>query len=288
VGYRKIIQYGRTIETYEYQYNLVPKGVSRRPGVFKGFDRRYDLEKSSFLALVERYGHNVQKYERQYNLQLELSARESKENASNPIRNDRRQDNIKRLKRDFIRLVRANVEGVGKPYFVTLTFLSIVGIESAWRCFHSYTRRLRRSCGGSFSYISVVEFQKRGSAHFHILYWGLDETLKNERHTRQIQHLWGYGYVDTFPTDGSPKFAQYIAKYMQKAVFDKRLSGQKAYTVSRNALRPVQTSIFTSFAFLDELVDGPPCKVNTYDTMYLGRCQYKQYINKAIYEKFYS
>jgi len=233
MGYTNIIQYGKTIELYEYQYDLPNKSRSR----------------------------------------IEYTRSER------PKRVDRRKDNIKRIRREFVRLVRANLDTRGSPTFVTLTFVGLVGIERAWRCFHSYNRRLRRACGRDIVYIAVVEFQRRGSVHFHVLYWGLDNYVKNERNTRFIQHLWGYGFIDCFFTDGSPKLAGYTAKYMSKAVFDSRLCGRRAYNTSRNVLRSVRTSLKVARSFLDELVgvDNLPCRTSVYDTMWLGRCHYKQY-----------
>jgi len=233
MGYTNIVQYGKTLELYEYQYDL--------PNTVRSF------RQCSRYPRVKRV--------------------------------DRRQDNIKRLRREFVRLVRANLDGRGSPAFVTLTFSGVVGVEKAWACFHSYCRRLRRVGGRDFVYVAVIEFQKRGSVHFHVLYWGLDEYVNNERSTRRFQHLWGYGYVDCFFTDGNPKLAGYTAKYMSKAVFDSRLCGKRAYNTSRNVLRPVRTSLKVARAFLDELVgvDNFPCIDKEFDTQWLGKGRYRFY-----------
>jgi len=227
-----------------------------------------------------RSGNLVETYEYKYDLSTTLKLQFRQARIKGIKRIDRRKDNIGRLRQAFIRLVRTNIDRNGSPAFFTFTFQGIVGITQAWRCFYSFARRARHRIGYDFSYICVPEFQKRGSVHFHALCWGLDEYVKREAVLREIQHLWGYGFIDCFFTDGSIKLAGYIAKYMQKAVFDPRLLGRKAYSASRNVLRPMSIAYQTAFTFLDELVgvDNLPCKVDSYDTMYLGRCVYKQYI----------
>jgi len=160
--------------------------------------------------------------------------------------------------------------------------------------------RSRRRYGKAVRYIAVPEFQERGAVHFHCLFWGVpekaieDEAPKNvdvegvvsvKRGSRAIQHLWSYGYVDCLPTDGSPKLAFYVAKYMHKAVLDERIRGQKSYSCSRNVMRPmsVATKSGSSFA-LDawgvKLSTAEPLHEKFFDTYWLGRGRYRSYLIK--------
>jgi len=193
----------------------------------------------------------------------------------------RRADNVARLKRNFIRLTRSNLVGTECPAFLTLTLVEVLRIELCYRLLTRFISRLRRLYGLGFRYIAVPEFQKRGAVHFHILIWGLPkEIILNERFTRSIQRIWARGFVDCFLTDGHPKIASYVAKYMQKALFDDRLYHQKAYVCSRNVLRPLSFSSGVSLGFSNEiwgtdLSTATPRREKVFDTQWLGKGRYR-------------
>jgi len=192
----------------------------------------------------------------------------------------RRWDNIRRLKGGFLRLVQSHLSATGTPTFVTLTFASNVPLDPALQCFREFTKILRKELGDGISYIAVPEFQKRGATHFHGLFWGIESDLvKNERYSRYLQSIWARGYLDIIPTDGSPKLAGYMAKYMQKALFDERLLRRRAYYYSRNIVRPMlyKTALVASHA--EEVLGGSLELVSekTYSTEWLGEGKYSVY-----------
>jgi len=192
----------------------------------------------------------------------------------------RRIDNVWKLQKSFLRLVRSNLVGEEVPCFVTFTMREIVSISVAYGFFTKAVKTLRIDLGGDFRYIAVPEWQKRGAVHFHVLFWGLPVNIvDNERVTRYIANVWGEGFVDLVKTDGSYKIAGYIGKYMSKALYDKRLLGKKAYSCSRNCLRPMSYAGEVCFSdnVRDELgaVDKYIVFQKSFDTMHLGRCDYK-------------
>lgn len=197
----------------------------------------------------------------------------------------RRTDNVERLKRNFIRLVRSNLGGTESPLFFTFTMVEVVRIEIAYRIFTRFVQRVRRIYGSHSRYIAVPEFQKRGAVHFHVLWWGFpQEVVLNETRNRTIQHLWQRGFIDCFRTDGSPKLASYVAKYMHKALFDDRLYSQKAYVCSRNVLRPVLLPTSSAFGVSSELwgLDlspelSPPLREKVFMTKWLGKGRYRMF-----------
>jgi len=176
----------------------------------------------------------------------------------------------------------------GAPAFVTLTMVTIESIETSYRCFSQFTVNLRKSFGRDIRWVAVPEFQKRGAVHFHALIWGLsDETLNRERNTRDIQACWSRGWIDVLKSDGSPKIASYMAKYMSKAMYDDRLAGKKSYTASRGNLRSVVFRTGTQIAYIEEQwpeirsVDNPSGTFEqevVYKTEWLGRCHYRKLI----------
>lgn len=198
-------------------------------------------------------------------------------------RPERRLDAIKACRDAFRRLVRANLDPETPPALMTLTMRDVTSVDVAYKRFTLFGKRLRRAFAESVSYIAVPEFQKRGAVHFHVLVFGLKyEDYSHERSTRRIAALWREGFVDILRTDGHAKLSSYLSKYMSKAMHDPRLVGKRAYSASRNVLRPVclRTPLQIRVAFEEWglTVDKPPVREREYGTLYLGRCVYKSYV----------
>jgi len=168
------------------------------------------------------------------------SAYKRKKTRKANLQTKRSHESIQRAYNQFRRKVRTNLyHQKTKPHFVTLTMLEITTLPIANKLLTKFIAKLRKH-EPQHTYIAVPEFQKRGAVHYHILVWGLPhDTHISEIHTRRLQGLWGYGYVDVIATDGHPKIAAYMAKYMQKAMRDDRLVGNKAYTSTRQLMRSV-------------------------------------------------
>jgi len=103
--------------------------------------------------------------------------------------------------------------------------------------FKKFIQRLKYNYG-DFRYLVVVEFQKRGAIHYHMLSdFGYIEQY-------DLEKIWGNGFVwinDLLKVNkGKPvdNVGAYIVKYMNKNIIDKRLMGKKAYFTSRNLIRP--------------------------------------------------
>jgi len=227
------------------------------------------------------------------------------------IAGPRRHDSIRRLRRDFLRLVQTQLSAKGPPTFLTLTFASNAALDVGLECFREFNKRAKEEFGNGISYIAVPEFQKRGAVHFHCLVWGLEDKYilheapwsywriakpkikkrffewcalkgydpKDARGARLIQSLWARGYADLVPADDSPSLAGYMAKYMQKSLHDERLYGRRAYYFSRNVVRPMlyKTAAVANYAkeILD--VDIELLTEKTYSTQWLGQGNYQVY-----------
>jgi len=224
----------------------------------------------------------------------------------------RRKDNVGRLRKAFARLVRSNLTGADCPSLFTFTMSEVLRVDQSYRIFTRFVSRLRRLYGKDFRYIGVPEFQKRGAVHFHVLFWGLPDSLIHHevpyywrlqsspkllkryedwcslksldpaasRGDRRVQVLWSMGYVDCVPTDGSPRIATYLAKYMSKALQDDRLLAQKAYFSSHNVMRPMSSGLRTLFDSVGVLwaVDKTLLQSRDFETQWLGRCRYRSYL----------
>jgi len=196
----------------------------------------------------------------------------------------RRGDNLARARKSFRRIVLGNLSK-GSPDLLTLTMLDILDVGDAYKCLAAFRQKIRRTYGPLVHWIAVPEFQKRGAVHFHLLIWGLPyETVKYERQIRDLATLWGHGYVDIRITDGSPKLATYLSKYMSKAMHDGRLVGKKAYSATRGIVRPMSTNSplqidFVTQEFGLDVIPNPALQLErSYGTLWLGRCNYKRYV----------
>ena len=103
--------------------------------------------------------------------------------------------------------------------------------------FKKFIQRLKYHYS-NFKYLAVVEFQKRGSIHYHMLSdFGYIEQS-------DLEKIWGNGFVWIrdllIANKGNPvdNIGAYIVKYMNKNIIDKRLMGKKAYFTSKNLRRP--------------------------------------------------
>jgi len=257
MGHVKVIQSGNYLEIYQYEKSISPKVSYKRPSRPRQRDKRL------------RYA---------------------------------RLDNVNRRVKGFARLVRSNLVGSECPFFLTLTMYESLGIQRSYELFSLFISRLRRNEGDAFRYIAVPEFQKRGAVHFRVLIWGLPlqwactghsegrGALKHyihectgsecERSTRYFQNLWQAGFVDSLQTDGSPKLAGYLAKYMYKSMQDVRLLGEKSYCASRNVYRPTMVSTHTAIDFAQEvwgvdLSTAVTLQDRKFETQWLGVGRYR-------------
>lgn len=251
MGYTKIISYGNTLEVYEYE-----KDVYRLVGGSHG-KRKTDSGDTD----------------------MDVGRKDSLSERDSEIALGKRSDNAKRSVMAFRRLVASNLGGSTRPVLVTLTYRdNFTDLKGSYKHHSTFVQSLRHKFGKAFKYISVPEFQKRGAVHFHALYWGLPETvLLHERETREIAQIWGHGFIFLKNTDGDNKLAVYLTKYMSKAFLDPQLKNQKAYTASRNVLRPlIQKGSFPIDFVLEEYgAIGDPIVDRTFYTNWLGEGRYR-------------
>ena len=192
----------------------------------------------------------------------------------------KRQDNQRHVALAFRRIVISNFVGSVPPIFVTFTFRIYQPIRQGYKSFNLFIKRLRYQFGENFRYIAVPEFGKQNTQrlHFHALIWGLPlEIMQREREERTLAKIWDYGFVDVVVTDGNPKVGSYLAKYMSKAYVHPEMFNQKSYVASRNILRPVFYTDFASLMVDYALDTDAPVKTKSYDTKWLGRCEYRLY-----------
>lgn len=240
MGYCRVVQAGNSIEIYQYEKDYV------KPPPRKS------------LTLLEK----------QRRIAIRL------------LGTTRSEYSCRRARRDFYRLVRHNINREGDLCFLTLTTLGGVSLEQGYRYIYDFKKRLKNTLGVTISYIAVPEWQKKGRLHYHLLVWGIPEhVIVAERSGRFLQRQYARGYIDVLLAyDRSPKLASYLAKYMQKAYRDERLSGRRAYNASRDIEQPRTAGSNALSAWVHELVpvDSEIDRLIDYDTVWFGRCNYKR------------
>lgn len=185
---------------------------------------------------------------------------------------------IRRARSSFFKIAKNHLDAnKALPFFLTLTYHNEYetppSIADSYIYLGSFFRKAKALFGEHISYIAVPEYQTRGFIHFHALVWGLPDSVEEERTTRILQRLWCQGYTDVRrAVYKSDALAGYLAKYFTKAYADNRFFNKKAYTASRNIVRPsekgsnIMSSFLSTFIEKDTLIDR-----TEYDTNFLGR-----------------
>jgi hypothetical protein len=109
-----------------------------------------------------------------------------------------------------LRYCRANPE---RALFVTLTCAGDVSPVAAQHGLNNFWRRLKRAGYDTSRYVVAREFQKRGVAHYHIL-WFTSAYIANDA---VIAAAWRLGYTKTMAVD-SQRASWYVSKYMGKGL----------------------------------------------------------------------
>lgn len=188
--------------------------------------------------------------------------------------NQRRRDKIRRL-------ACTNFNNIYDK-FLTLTFAeNMTNIEECNLLFKKFIMRLKYTYElKTLKYLAVIEFQERGAVHYHVLL-----NIPYIPH-KELQKLWGNGFVFVNAIKHVDNLGAYILKYMTKDNNDTRLMGKKAYLTSRN-LKQAETIVNHDLKDFDKLESKiiQKYKLNdlkavyeaNYDTEMLGNCTYKQY-----------
>lgn len=203
----------------------------------------------------------------------------------------RRSDNVRRTRQICVRRVSTALEEYGSPLLVTLTFSGDASDASyANDSLRGFQVRLRNKYPTAQS-IFIPELSPRGRIHFHGLLFNvplsLGDTRKGgrvisngeERSTRTLAKLWGEGYVDATQTDGSPKLAYYISKYITKGGNQVMFNAMRILRISHGF--PKEEVIRGSFAevLAQRYAVQKPIKEWSRPNIFLGK------ITRKIYKK---
>lgn len=165
---------------------------------------------------------------------------------------------------------------------MTLTFAeNVTCLDYANKEFKKFIQRLNRfvRLDLGIQYAGVIEFQKRGAVHYHIVFFNLPY-IKNA----DLRRIWGHGWVKVNRIKHVDNLGAYVVKYMSKDLSDDRLRGRKSYLCSQGLERPTEIKEDERVQVLADTLSssGVSCYEATYDIVddngnVLNSVTYRQY-----------
>ncbi len=244
---------------------------------------------SSYLDCTDTYGRYIGKYkviksgpvyevyEFQYPVRLGIDTSKYRTGIKKKPQNKRRKEYRRKRSTRARNLVKrvARMNFTPKDKFLTCTFAeNVTDVPYANNEFRKFIKRLNRRYG-PISYITAIQFQKRGAIHYHSLI-NLPYVEKKE-----LQEIWGNGIIHITKLDNVDNVGAYISRYMLRDALDERLSGKKCYFTSKGLKRP-EPEYFNAEGYqeLSKVAGLDPSKVvfkNSYTSDRNGEVKYTEY-----------
>lgn len=251
-----MIKSGHIVEIYEYQYT------------------RAKVK----LDIVEVYDGELEEKEIE-------TGKEKIEKANEDRKDEYRARTNMRARNTLRRIINANFDNTS--LFITLTFAkNITDISYANNEFKKFTKRMRY-IQLDFAYSAVIEFQKRGAIHYHMICnWRTEWTTHEELQAREreIASIWRHGYADIQEIKHLDNVGAYLIKYMSKNNIDERLEGKKRYFYSKSLIKPEEITGEEAVKLIEEYTNKIPVFTNEYSGEWTGVVKYAEY-NPLRYDK---
>lgn len=168
---------------------------------------------------------------------------------------------IKRTKTKIRHLVNTNYVP-GKSSFLTVTFKdNITDYDVAFSFWKRFKQMVERKYDKKLSYCGVVEFQERGSIHFHICLFNVGFMAHSELYTMWNKVTNGGVHIQAIEDEakGCDNVGAYITKYLSKDnidFFDNQYKGKKRYFKSRDLKEPEVVNLDSSYLEQKEYYDN--------------------------------
>ena len=186
-----------------------------------------------------------------------------------------RKNTLDRARKNVRRIINANVKRWGeRAKFLTLTFNEhITEIEKANYEFKKFRQRLEYELGIKLKYLAVIEFQKSGRIHYHVVFFNLPFIRAND-----LASIWGNGFIKINEISHVDNIGAYVTKYMTKDHDDERLKGKKSYFMSRGLYKPIEKYLNEKeIADLKGSLSHKEVYKNVFQNEYMGNILYTQY-----------
>ncbi|BBM16486.1 hypothetical protein G15_0099 [Enterococcus avium] len=191
-------------------------------------------------------------------------------------------ETIKKTMKKLRRLISHNFTGGDNQLWITLTFSEeVTDYRIASKDYKLFMKKIRRRYA-NLEYISVIEPQKSGRWHFHVL---LKETTNKKLYisNTEINKIWGNGFTKTKRLKTTDKIGNYVTTYLTDLKIDDtnqtvkgaRLhfypKGIRIYRRSRNIENPLEFNDLKENIMLTHNIKNKQpnfSKETTYETRY--------------------
>lgn len=223
----------------------------------------------------------VYRYERGYVRQVKKSVgRAGNGETLEYEKRKNRETSLQRARGEIRRIINANFNRWGVvSKFVTLTFSdNIQDLSKANTMFRNFIKRLNYHVFNTkqsvVKYTAVVEFQKRGAVHYHVVFYNLPYISNS-----LLRKIWGHGYVKINAVDNVDNVGAYVSKYLTKSNDDERLKGHKCYFNSKGLRKPNERVL--NVREVEKILGSLPSEALVYESDYsndyIGDVKYYQF-----------
>jgi len=191
--------------------------------------RKYQVKSTVYGREARKVTYTRPKYIHKNNDRLSFEAKRKE---------SRRDDSLSRTRQKIYQLVHCNhyAHGHHPAIFLTLTFKkNITDLKQANYEYKLFIERLVTRANKKLKWLAIIEFQKRGAVHYHVVFFNLPKIPYNE-----IQKIWGHGMTRVEKGTSIRNLSAYIAKYLSKDIIDNRLKGHNVLKTSRHLKRPIE------------------------------------------------
>ncbi len=276
----KLIVSNNHIESYDYKDTEIKTGFSRggqgmlnRGHTKAGTRQIMEALGAEGYALYKKHeGRYLVHPEAEYTLFDPIIEKQEKKQKA--------KSSLSRTRNEMRRRINANPELLT---FLTLTFReNLTDVKRANTLFNRFIVRLRKE-NKDFKYIAVIEFQKRGAVHYHLLcdldISELDTKYKRRKYEKEFgENKWKHGFVKVKEADHVDNMGAYFCKYLSKDMFDEKMFRKKKYFCSQNLNKPIVLKGDKARFLLDKYL--PETKLlfqKEMESQWVGRIEYKNY-----------
>jgi hypothetical protein len=147
---------------------------------------------------------------------------------------DKSNSSLNRSKDQLGLLIQCNIKPFSK--FITLTTQSNITDRSLFlNYFKRFKEQFKRKYGFNLSYSAVMETQKRGAWHIHMVAYNLTQFVNIKELDQLWQRIVGRGHLDIKTVDDTKNLYKYLIKYLTK---EEVALNKKAILNSKNLEQP--------------------------------------------------
>lgn len=199
--------------------------------------------------------------------------------AASEKKEQNREQSLRIARQKIRRLVNSNAGqwtepsgSIAKSKMLTLTFReNEKDIKKANYEFEKFIKRMNYYYRINIKYLAVVEFQKRGAIHYHLILFNMPfiDDLK------ALESIWGNGKINIKALKNVDNIGAYLCKYLTKDTAE-RLKEKKCFFYSRGLKKEEVIKDEKKINLLQTGLRAPKFEA-TFKNEHIGYINYKQY-----------